>query len=84
MGRMLLGIFAGLILGISVTAGASLVRGATSGDGGTGWVPDVEQVYNTALSNVFEAAGEGAQTTVEATELRRKSTTAAATDPAEQ
>ena len=58
MGRMLLGIFAGLILGISVTAGASLVSGATSADGGTGWVPDVEQVYNTALSNVFEAAGE--------------------------
>lgn len=41
----------------------------------------VDQV-NSLLPPVFEAAGESAQTTVEATELRRKSTTAAATDPA--
>ncbi len=58
MGRMLIGILAGVVLGVSLTAGASLVRGASSGDGGAGWVPDIEQVYNSALTNMFDAAGE--------------------------
>ena len=57
MRRTLLGIFAGLIIGVTFTAGAGLVKGQT-GSGDTGWVPDMEQVYNTALTSAFDAAGE--------------------------
>ncbi len=57
MPRMLLGVFAGLFLGVALTAGVSMVRGQ-SGDNNANVVPDIEQVYNTALSNMFEAAGE--------------------------
>ncbi len=56
MRRTLLGIFAGLVLGIAFTAGAGIVRGQTGE--GSSWVPDMEQVFNTALSNTFDAAGE--------------------------
>ncbi len=58
MRRTLLGIFAGLVLGITITAGAGIVRGQTGDGTDTGWVPDMEQIFNTALSNTFEAAGE--------------------------
>lgn len=57
MRRTLLGLFAGLLLGVALTAGVSAVRGQT-GDGETAWVPDMEQIYATALGNVFDAAGE--------------------------
>lgn len=49
--------FAGLFLGITVTTGVNMVRGQ-SGEGETAWVPDMEQIYNSALENVFDAAGE--------------------------
>ena len=57
MRRTVLGMFAGLLLGVALTAGISAVRGQTGG-GETAWVPDMEQVYTTALGNVFDAAGE--------------------------
>lgn len=49
--------FAGLVLGVAVMGGAGIVRGQTS-PGDSGWVPDMEQIFNTALGNAFEAAGE--------------------------
>jgi hypothetical protein len=57
MRRTLLGIFAGLVIGVSMTAGVSMVRGQ-SNDGGVAFVPDVEKIYKNALANVFDAAGE--------------------------
>ncbi len=57
MRRTLLGIFAGLVIGVALTAGVGIVRGQTS-EGDTNWVPDIEQIYFTALGNVFDAAGE--------------------------
>lgn len=57
MRRTLLGIFAGMVLGITFTAGAGVVRGQSDGTD-TGWVPDMEQIFNTALGNAFDAAGE--------------------------
>lgn len=57
MRRTILGIFAGLVLGITFTAGAGIVRGQTD-EGSSGWVPDMEQIFNIALGNAFEAAGE--------------------------
>ncbi len=56
MRRTIFGILAGLVLGVSVTAGVSAVRG--DGTSGAGVIPDMETIYNSALSNVFEAAGE--------------------------
>lgn len=57
MRRTIFGLFAGVLLGVVATTGISAVRGQTSGDDST-VVPDIEQVYNTALSNMFDAAGE--------------------------
>ena len=52
-----MGMFAGLLLGVALTAGVSMVRGQTT-DGSTAWVPDMEQIYLTALGNAFDGAGE--------------------------
>ena len=52
-----MGMFAGLFLGVALTAGVTMVRGQT-GSGDASAVPDIEQVYNTALTNMFDAAGE--------------------------
>ncbi|MDA0232554.1 MAG: hypothetical protein O3C69_03610 [Chloroflexi bacterium] len=57
MRRTVLGIVAGLVLGLALTARVSAVRGQ-SADGETAWVPDIERIYTTALGNVFDAAGE--------------------------
>lgn len=57
MRRTVLGMITGLLLGVALTAGVSAVRGQTE-DGSTAWVPNMEQIYSTALGNVFDAAGE--------------------------
>lgn len=56
MRRTLVTLFIGAVLGVSVVAGADIVRGQSNGD--TVIVPDIEQVYNSALDNLFDAAGE--------------------------
>ena len=57
MKKAIFGVIAGLVLGITVTAGIDVVRGQ-SNDSGIGVVPDMEQIYNSALNNMFDAAGE--------------------------
>ncbi len=57
MRKTLLGIFAGLVLGIALTAGVRAVSGQSDSNF-AGLVPDVEKVYSTALENTFDAAGE--------------------------
>ena len=57
MRRTILGVLAGLVLGIALTAGVDVVRGQTTEED-TSWVPNMEEIFNTALSNTFDAAGE--------------------------
>jgi hypothetical protein len=57
--KTLIGIFAGVVVGAGLTAGIDAVRGQTDpGSGGTAVVPDMEGVYRSALSTLFEAGGE--------------------------
>ena len=56
MRRTIIGIFAGLIIGVSLTAGASLVSAATGDDSVASFLPDMEQVFNNALASMFSAA----------------------------
>jgi hypothetical protein len=59
MKRTLLGIVAGIVIGMTMTAGISVARGDT-GDSSplTSWVPDMDEIFNLALGNVFESAGQ--------------------------
>lgn len=58
MRRTFFGIIAGLVIGVSLTAGVS----AISADDGTGsaasFLPDMEQVFNNALTSMFDSAGQ--------------------------
>lgn len=58
MRRMILGIIAGLILGVSITAGASLVSAAGDTTSVASFLPDMSQVFNNALTTMFDSAGQ--------------------------
>ena len=59
MKRTLLGIVAGVAIGVTATAGLNAARGDSNESNPlTAWVPDMDQIYNTALENVFDSAGE--------------------------
>jgi hypothetical protein len=57
--KTLFGIFAGVLIGVGLTAGIDAVRGQSDpGGSGTTVVPDMEGVYRSALGTLFEAGGE--------------------------
>lgn len=60
MRRTILGMIAGLMLGVSFTAGMSVISadGDGSGDSVASFLPDMEQVFNNALVSMFDSAGQ--------------------------
>lgn len=59
MKKTLLGLLFGIAIGMTLTAGVNVARGDSGEDNLlTAWVPDMDRIYNTALENVFESAGE--------------------------
>lgn len=59
MRKTLFGMLVGVAIGVTLTAGVRVARGDSSESNPlTAWVPDMDQIFNMALQNVFDSAGE--------------------------
>ena len=58
MRRTILGIIAGLVIGVSLSAGPSVINAATGDESVASFLPDMEQVFNNALTMMFDSAGQ--------------------------
>lgn len=58
MRKILIGMFIGMLVGGAFVAGTGIAKGATDDESLlTSWIPDLEEIFNTTMGNIFDSAG---------------------------